>query len=69
MRKLVVAVVSLLAIAGCKNCIECQYATQKGTEYVKYCSSTKQDRVDFENEIDSLAALNGSKAYCDKVKY
>lgn len=59
----------ILSLSSCKDCIECKYSTFKGTVTEKYCSSTKQDRVDFENEMDSLAANEGSKAICTKERY
>lgn len=54
---------------SCKQCVECRYPTLKGTQYEKFCSSTKQDRIDFEARMDSVARAEGSTAICDKAKY
>jgi hypothetical protein len=54
---------------SCKQCIECRYATLKGTETEKFCSSTKQDRIDFELRMEAEAEANNSRAVCTKEKY
>ncbi|MCD8529240.1 MAG: hypothetical protein LRY27_04635 [Chitinophagales bacterium] len=67
-----IIVIALLAAAlnvGCKQCVECHYSSLKGTIQEKYCSSTKQDRIDFEAHMDSLATYEGSVYYCEKAKY
>jgi uncharacterized membrane protein YjdF len=60
---------TIVSLASCKQCIECKYATLKGTEMEKFCSSTKQDRIDFEARMDSLARAAGSTAICDKTGF
>ncbi|MCB0509890.1 MAG: hypothetical protein H6579_10405 [Chitinophagales bacterium] len=69
MKKLLFVTLSSLVFLGCKDCVECKYSTFKGTISEKYCSSTKQDRIDFEAYMDSLASANGSSAICTKEKY
>jgi len=59
----------LFTFISCKQCVECRYASLKGAQYEKFCSSTKQDRIDFEAKIDSLAKVENSTAICDKAKY
>lgn len=63
------AIILLLSLASCKECIECKYSTLKGTQSEKFCSSTKQDRVDFEERMNEEAALNNSKAICTREKF
>jgi NADH:ubiquinone oxidoreductase subunit F (NADH-binding) len=58
----------VLSLASCKDCVECRYSTLKGSEIRQFCSSTKQDREDFENEIDSLAAYLGTQAFCERTR-
>ena len=58
-----------LSLASCKECIECKYSTFKGTINEKFCSSTKQDRIDFEQRMELEASQNNSKAICTKEKY
>lgn len=54
---------------SCKECIECQYSSTKGTQIEKFCSSTKSDREAFEQEQDSIATYLGGTAVCEKVKF
>lgn len=65
----IVAILSLLTLIACKDCIECKYSTLKGTEVEKFCSSTKQDRIDFEIRMEAEAEQNNSKAICTKEKF
>lgn len=65
----IIAVLGFLTLMGCKDCIECKYSTLKGTEIEKFCSSTKQDRIDFELRIEQEAERNNSKAICTKEKF
>lgn len=58
----------VLSLVSCKNCVECRYATLKGTEVETFCSSTKQDREDFENQIDSIAQNLGTQAFCERTR-
>lgn len=58
----------MLSLVSCKECVECRYATLKGTEVEKFCSSTKRDREDFENQIDSIAQNIGAQAFCEKAR-
>jgi hypothetical protein len=58
-----------ISLFSCKQCIECRYATLKGTETEKFCSSTKQDRIDFELRMEAEAEANNSRAVCTKEKY
>ena len=62
-------VVALVLLGGCKQCIECKYATNKGSEVTKFCSSTKADRDAFEAVQNQDAMNNGSVAICTKEKY
>ena len=58
-----------LSLFSCKQCLECKYGTLKGTIVEKFCSSTKQDRIDFELQMTEEAEQNNSKAICTKEKY
>lgn len=64
----IVAFCSLLSLISCKDCVECRYSTLKGTEVEKFCSSTKEDRENFENQIDSIATSIGSEAFCERTR-
>lgn len=66
-----ISIIALLSFSlfSCKPCIECKYATLKGTASEKFCSSTKQDRIDFELRMEEEAEQNNSRAICTKEKY
>jgi hypothetical protein len=69
MKLLVLSGLLAFSLIGCKQCIECKYSTLKGTQTEKFCSSTKQDRTDFELRMEIEAEQNNSKAICTKEKY
>lgn len=69
MKKLLIFTIPLFFIFSCKQCIECKYSTLKGTEIEKFCSSTKEDRENFEVRMNEEAEQNNSKAICTKEKY
>lgn len=69
MKQLLIIGLISLSLFGCKQCIECKYSTLKGTQVEKFCSSTKQDRIDFELQMNAEAEQNNSKAICTKEKY
>lgn len=69
MKQIILILALSMAFASCKQCVECKYSTLKGTEIEKFCSSTKQDRIDFEARMEEEAEINGSKAICEKVGY
>ena len=58
-----------VSLISCKQCIECKYATLKGTTVEKFCSSTKQDRIDFELRMEEEASQNNNKDIFTKEKY
>ena len=66
---LLVALINIFLSSCGKDCLDCKYSTLKGTEIERFCSSTKQDRIDFEAYMDSTATAQGSKAICTKEKY
>jgi hypothetical protein len=68
-KQLLILGILTASLFSCKQCIECKYATLKGTTVEKFCSSTKQDRIDFELQMNEEAQQNNSNAICTKEKY
>lgn len=69
MRKLLLISIPLFFFISCKECLECKYSTLKGPVIEKFCSSTPQDREDFETRINEEAAQENSRAICTKERY
>lgn len=64
-----ILIVLCCSLVSCKDCIECRYATFKGTQVEKFCSSTKSDREAFQKRMEQEAIQNNSKAVCTKESY
>ena len=69
MKKLLLLSIPLFFFVSCKQCVECKYSTFKGPVIEKFCSSTPQDREDFEARMNEDAAQNNSAAICTKEGY
>ena len=70
MKKLVVVALLIVTIYSCKDCRVCRYSTFKGDIVSnKFCSSIKEDRVQFEAQWDSIAKANNSIVRCTKETF